>query len=148
MFLAARAGQVFLALLCCLLHVKCMHAPLRVACANACAGLAMSKDVVTGVNYVKAGSDPPLRPDSEYPDWLWDIMKPREALFSLQRKLGPERDISTISLEEVCTAVGQRPQHADSLGSWQREQRPEPNRTGLLGRSRALQLQALVRVFI
>lgn len=100
----------------------------------------MSKDVVAGANYMKAGSDPPLRPDSEYPDWLWDIMKPREALFSLQRKLGPERDIETITLEEVCTAVGQRPRHADSLDSWQHEQRPEPNCTGLVVRSRAVQL--------
>ncbi|KAK9825425.1 hypothetical protein WJX81_004741 [Elliptochloris bilobata] len=68
-------------------------------------GMAMSKDVVTGANYQKAGSDPPLRPDSEYPEWLWDIMKPKEPLFALQRKLGPERDIKTLSLKEVRAAT-------------------------------------------
>ncbi len=66
-----------------------------------CSGMAMSKDVVTGANYMKSGSDPPLKPDSEYPDWLWDITKPKEALFSLQRKLGPARDIKAVTLEEV-----------------------------------------------
>ena len=61
----------------------------------------MSKEVVTGASYVKGGSDPPLLPDSDYPDWLWDIMMPKEPLFSLQRKLGPERNIETIPLPEV-----------------------------------------------
>lgn len=27
-----------------------------------------------GINYFKDGSDPPLLSDSEYPDWLWDIL--------------------------------------------------------------------------
>ena len=86
----------------------------------------MSKDVVMGANYTKAGSDPPLRPDNEYPDWLWDIMKPREALFALQRKLGPERDIKAVSLEEVCgSALERRSLHAKTPGSWRRVQRPE-----------------------
>ena len=110
---------------CCLPLVERMLATLRACSAAACAGMAMSKDVVAGANYMKAGSDPALRPDSEYPDWLWDIMKPREPLFALQRKLGPERDIKTISLEEVRRAAhGQRPVATDSPGSWRLVQRP------------------------
>lgn len=26
-----------------------------------------------GLNYAKEGSDPELKPDSEYPEWLWDV---------------------------------------------------------------------------
>ena len=75
----------------------------------------MSKDVVTGANYMKSGSDPPLKPDSEYPDWLWDITKPKEALFSLQRKLGPARDIKAVTLEEVCIKLVESGKTAEPL---------------------------------
>ena len=27
-----------------------------------------------GINYFKEGSDPVLKPDSEYPEWLWEIL--------------------------------------------------------------------------
>lgn len=31
-----------------------------------------------GINYFKDGSDPPLLPDSEYPEWLWDVLQPKQ----------------------------------------------------------------------
>ncbi len=30
--------------------------------------------VCNGINILKTGSDPPLRPDAEYPDWLWGLI--------------------------------------------------------------------------
>lgn len=33
----------------------------------------MSKEVVTGLNILKKGQDPPLRPDDQLPDWLWQL---------------------------------------------------------------------------
>ncbi|XP_031553475.1 39S ribosomal protein L54, mitochondrial-like [Actinia tenebrosa] len=29
-----------------------------------------------GINYLKDGTDPPLLPDNEYPDWLWKLTEP------------------------------------------------------------------------
>ena len=28
---------------------------------------------VPGLNIMQGGSDPPIRPDAEYPDWLWTV---------------------------------------------------------------------------
>ena len=36
----------------------------------------MSLTHCTGANYFKNGEDPKLLPDEEYPDWLWDLLKP------------------------------------------------------------------------
>lgn len=44
------------------------------------AAAAMSKEVATGVNVYQSGSDPHLKPDSEYPEWLWGLLdKPKNA---------------------------------------------------------------------
>jgi hypothetical protein len=42
------------------------------------------------VNYFKKGEDPPLKDDSEYPDWLWTIHEPPPTLYSLQKKAAGE----------------------------------------------------------
>ncbi|XP_056688962.1 54S ribosomal protein L37, mitochondrial [Spinacia oleracea] len=50
----------------------------------------LSKEVkattVVGANILKDGTDPKIRPDSEYPDWLWQLLDKRPALSELQRK--------------------------------------------------------------
>lgn len=50
----------------------------------------LSKEVkattVVGANILKEGTDPKIRPDSEYPDWLWHLLDKRPALSELQRK--------------------------------------------------------------
>ena len=38
------------------------------------AGGASEQKLCKGINYLKEGSDPPLLPDSEYPEWLWNIL--------------------------------------------------------------------------
>jgi Mitochondrial ribosomal protein L37 len=58
--------------------------------------MSMSTEVVTGVNLLKSGTDPPLLPDDQYPEWLWKLAEPEATLSELQRK--PEDDLS---LEEV-----------------------------------------------
>jgi large subunit ribosomal protein L54 len=45
----------------------------------------MSKDVITGLNINKGGSDPPLKPDEEYPEWLWKLATPEKTLGELRR---------------------------------------------------------------
>ena len=55
------------------------------------------------MNYFKKGEDPPLKPDSEYPDWLWDIAEPPPTLFNLQRRFGDGKtvDIDDDNVDEV-----------------------------------------------
>ena len=56
----------------------------------------MSNDVVTGLNITKGGSDPPLKPDEEYPDWLWQLAQPEKTLGEFRRASD-----SNLELEEV-----------------------------------------------
>ena len=55
----------------------------------------------TGVNYLKKGEDPPLKDDSEYPEWLWALAEPPPTLFSLQRKHGDDLVINEENEDEV-----------------------------------------------
>lgn len=36
----------------------------------------MNKEYATGCNIFQDGEDPKLKPDEEYPDWLWDLVNP------------------------------------------------------------------------
>ena len=56
----------------------------------------MSKDVITGLNIQKGGTDPPLKPNEEYPEWLWQLATPERTLGDLRRKGG-----SALAFEEV-----------------------------------------------
>eukprot|EP00967_Tisochrysis_lutea_P046559 scaffold56570_cov34-Tisochrysis_lutea.AAC.5 len=43
-----------------------------------------ASNVVRGCNILKDGEDPTIKPDEEYPDWLWTMC---EALHSMQPSL-------------------------------------------------------------
>jgi hypothetical protein len=45
----------------------------------------LSKDIVTGLNLLKKGSDPPLKADEELPEWLWALAEPGKTLNELKR---------------------------------------------------------------
>lgn len=51
------------------------------------AGCEMSKEYATGCNIFKEGEDPKLRPDDEYPAWLWDLVKPPLTVKQIQQKV-------------------------------------------------------------
>ena len=38
------------------------------------------QNVCQGINYFKEGSDPALLPDSEYPEWIWNTLQPKQLL--------------------------------------------------------------------
>ncbi|XP_057532263.1 54S ribosomal protein L37, mitochondrial-like [Amaranthus tricolor] len=60
----------------------------------------LSKEVkattVVGANIFKDGTDPKIRPDAEYPDWLWHLLDKRPALSELQRQ-----DPEALALEDL-----------------------------------------------
>ena len=47
---------------------------------------APSSSVVVGLNILKEGQDPELRPDSEYPEWVWTLHEERPSLQTLKAK--------------------------------------------------------------
>ena len=60
----------------------------------------LSPTEATGCNIFKNGSDPPILPDSEYPDWLWKLATPGATLKELERK-GPDNlDMDEVSPEK------------------------------------------------
>lgn len=56
----------------------------------------MSKEVVSGLNVLKNGSDPALKNDEELPEWLWKLAGQRKTLAELQRQ-----DEASLSLEDL-----------------------------------------------
>ncbi|EIE26799.1 hypothetical protein COCSUDRAFT_59307 [Coccomyxa subellipsoidea C-169] len=63
----------------------------------------LSATTATGVNYFKKGEDPPLKDDSEYPDWLWNIHEPPATLYGLQKKAAGRTNLESgeLSATEV-----------------------------------------------
>lgn len=47
----------------------------------------VSAEVCTGANIFTNGSDPPLKPDEEYPEWLWELTKPLKTSKQLQQQV-------------------------------------------------------------
>jgi len=46
----------------------------------------LSKTTATGVAIMKGESDPPLRPDAEYPAWLWGLAEPQPTVPELTKR--------------------------------------------------------------
>ena len=61
----------------------------------------VSSTTATGINYFKTGEDPPLKDDSEYPDWLWTIAEPPLSLFTLERNYSQEDAITDENFQEA-----------------------------------------------
>ncbi|SCV69586.1 BQ2448_2606 [Microbotryum intermedium] len=47
--------------------------------------------VLPGLNFLKTGSDPIAKEDSEYPSWLWTLLSPRKAPASMS---GSPQDVA------------------------------------------------------
>ncbi|GBG84401.1 hypothetical protein CBR_g38683 [Chara braunii] len=58
--------------------------------------LELRSKFTVGANIMKDGSDPPLKDDSEYPDWLWTLLDKQPTLSELQRK-----DIDAMEEKEI-----------------------------------------------
>jgi len=67
--------------------------------ASAAGGSADLESVTTGLNILKGGSDPPTRPDSDYPDWVFELHLPPASLADLQRRY--ETDPESLRPDEM-----------------------------------------------
>ncbi len=45
----------------------------------------LSKDTATGVAILKGQNDPPIKPDNEYPPWLFKLLETEATVVELQR---------------------------------------------------------------
>lgn len=50
----------------------------------------LNMDVCLGANYYKTGEDPVIKPESEYPDWLWQL-EPAEDSKQYWRRIRKKR---------------------------------------------------------
>jgi large subunit ribosomal protein L54 len=63
----------------------------------------LSTEVVTGVAIRKGESDPPILPDSEYPAWLFELMKPEPSVAELERMYKAEGlELHQVGTRAVC----------------------------------------------
>ncbi|GMH36759.1 hypothetical protein BSKO_04632 [Bryopsis sp. KO-2023] len=67
-------------------------------------GTGMTKDVAP-VNILKTGEDPPLKPDEEYPAWLWKLVTPPASFGDLSVKM-EEGGQGALDLEEGSRFLG------------------------------------------
>ena len=64
-----------------------------------------SSSTAAGVNYFKAGEDPPLKEDSKYPKWLWGVADPPPSLFTLERKYPEDEPITDDNFTDVSSML-------------------------------------------
>lgn len=67
----------------------------------------MTKDIAP-VNILKTGEDPALKPDEDYPAWLWKLASPPTSLGDLSRKYDAD-GAKSLSFEEVKNELLQMP---------------------------------------
>mmetsp|Transcript_9160 Transcript_9160/g.17212 ORF Transcript_9160/g.17212 Transcript_9160/m.17212 type:complete len:119 (-) Transcript_9160:205-561(-) len=60
----------------------------------------LSKEVATGCGVLKGQADPPIRADSEYPSWLWNLLTVQKGKNELE-KLYLEEGLSPAELERL-----------------------------------------------
>ena len=71
----------------------------------------LSATEVTGCNIYKNGSDPPILPDAEYPEWLWKLATPGATLKELERK-GPDNlDMDEVNIVWLGASLSTPPNH-------------------------------------
>ena len=58
-----------------------------------------ASEAIKGINILKSGSDPEVRPDEQYPQWVWQVGSPGKMLSQLNREQeDPEQETT---MEEV-----------------------------------------------
>lgn len=63
-----------------------------------------ASEAIKGINILKSGSDPEVKPDEQYPQWLWQVGSPGKMLSQLNREQeDPEQEIT---MEEVRAVTG------------------------------------------
>jgi large subunit ribosomal protein L54 len=51
---------------------------------------------------MKGENDPPLKPDSEYPEWLWKLLDPAPTASELQKRYESSESREGLTIQEVC----------------------------------------------
>ena len=62
----------------------------------------LSSEVATGCALLKGEQDPLLKPDSEYPDWLWRLLDPRPSASELQRLYEGSKGLTMEQVRSWC----------------------------------------------
>ena len=63
-----------------------------------------ASEAIKGINILKSGSDPEIKPDEQYPQWVWQVGSPGKMLSQLNREQeDPEQETT---MEEVNTVGG------------------------------------------
>lgn len=80
--------------------------------------------VVKGLNIMKTGEDPSTGPDHEYPDWLFDMLKPLPTLRQLEKEY--RADENSLPREMVrammCTYIA--PLHVNPASAYAKVEKP------------------------
>ena len=67
-------------------------------------GAGFASEAIKGINILKSGSDPEVKPDEQYPQWVWQVGSPGKMLSQLNREQeDPEQETT---MEEVSAVVG------------------------------------------